>query len=240
MMRLWLETYGKTSAVSQSAVLSVVTHAVIIFAAVSGTAKAPNVPEESIANRVFFMPPPDRVAGQRESRETLRYFELAPEGLGAGLGLPKLDDAKAFTEIDRSAPGDLGTELQTSIAAPTIPSQDSVLSILEVDSAAIRDPQSAAPAYPLALLKQGIQGSVYTQYVVDTSGFADTTSLRILKATHPDFTTAVREALPYMRFSPARLGTRKVRQLVEQEFTFRIEQAGVVPDSVARSGKPIP
>jgi hypothetical protein len=33
---------------------------------------------------------------------------------------------------------------------------------------------------------------------------------------------AVREALPYMRFSAAKIGTMKVRQLVEQPFTFKI------------------
>jgi hypothetical protein len=240
MMRLWLETYGKSTAVSQSAVLSVLAHAVLIAGAVSATAKAPNVPKETLANRVYFIPPPDRVPRQQGSRESLRYFELAPEGSGAGLGVPMLEGAREFTEIDRSPPGDLGTELQSAPEAAPIPSQDTVLSVLEVDSAAIRDPQSAAPAYPVELLKEGVQGSVYTQYVVDTTGFADSTSLKILRSSHPQFTASVREALPYMRFSPARLGPRKVRQLVEQEFTFRIQQAGVVPDSVARSGKPIP
>jgi hypothetical protein len=32
----------------------------------------------------------------------------------------------------------------------------------------------------------------------------------------------VRDALPYMRFSPAKIGSHKVRQLVQQSFTFRI------------------
>jgi len=32
----------------------------------------------------------------------------------------------------------------------------------------------------------------------------------------------VREALPYMRFEPARIGALKVRQLVEQQFSFKI------------------
>ena len=75
------------------------------------------------------------------------------------------------------------------------------------------------------MLKQGVQGSVVTQYVVDTTGFADTTSLRILSTTHAEFADAVRAALPYMRFFPAKVGDRKVRQLVEQEFSFKIEQA---------------
>jgi len=239
MMRLWRESYGKTSAVSQSAIVSVIAHAAIIAAAVSGTQKAPGVPEETLANRVYFLPPPDRGIGQRGTRETLRYFDLAPEGLGAGLGVAKVEAKKQFTEIDQSPPGDLGTELQQSIATPPTVGADSVLSVLEVDSAAVRDPTSAAPAYPLALLKQNVQGSVFTQYVVDTSGFADSTSLKIIRATHPEFALAVRAAIPYMRFSPARLGTQRVRQLVEQEFTFRIQQSAAT-DSTAKAVKPIP
>jgi hypothetical protein len=239
MMRLWLESYGKTTAVSQSAIVSIVAHVAIIAAAVTGTQKAVGVPEESLANRVYFLPPPDRGVGQRGTRETLRYFELAPEGLGAGLGVAKVEAKKQFTEIDQSPVGDMGTELQSSVATPTTPGKDSVLSVLEVDSAAMRDPTSAAPAYPLSLLKQNVQGSVFTQYVVDTSGFADSTSLKIIRATHPDFALAVRAAIPYMRFAPARLGSRKVRQLVEQEFSFRIQQSAAT-DSITKPSKPIP
>jgi hypothetical protein len=241
MMRLWLESYAKTtSAFSQSAVVSLVAHAAIIAAAVTGTQKAPGVPEDSIANRVYFIPPPDRSARQEATRETLRYFEIAPEGTGAGLGAAKLDVKQEFTPLDESPPGDQGTELQTSQAVPEVVGTDTVLSVLEVDSAAVRDPNSAAPAYPVAMLKQNVQGSVFTQYVVDTTGVADTSSLKILSATHNDFALSVRAALPHMRFTPARLGSRKVRQLVEQEFTFRIQQPVAVADTTKKSSKPIP
>jgi outer membrane biosynthesis protein TonB len=244
MLRLWKESYAKTGAVSQSAVVSVIAHAALILAAVTGTQKAAGVPEDSIANRKYdlpqYNPPPDRTPGQEGSRETLRYIEFAPEGFGAGLGTPKLDPKKSFTPTDTSTPGDLGTELQSSPNAPTIPKADSVLSILEVDSAATRDPASAAPAYPLSLLKQNVQGSVYTQYVVDTNGFADTTSLKIVRSTHPEFTASVRAALPYMRFSAARLAGRKVRQLVEQEFSFKIQQSSAVTDTTHKPVRPLP
>ena len=82
---------------------------------------------------------------------------------------------------------------------------------------------SAAPAYPLDLLSQHIEGSVLARYVVDTTGFADMESFEVVRSTHEEFLRSVREALPYMRFSPAMIGTTKVRQLVEQSFTrFRI------------------
>ena len=240
MLRLWKETHARTGGVSQSAVISIVTHAVLIIGAVGTTQKAPGVPEESIANRVYFIPPPDRTPGQSGSHEMLRYIAIAPEGIGAGLGTPEIDVDKKFTSIDRNAPGDLGTELQSAPAAPTIPSADSVLSVLEVDSAATRDPASGAPAYPLELLKQNVQGSVYTQYVVDTTGFADTASLKIIRSTHPEFTASVRAALPYMRFAAARLSGRKVRQLVEQEFSFKIQQSSAVTDTTRKPGRPLP
>jgi len=119
--------------------------------------------------------------------------------------------------------GDIGRNLTSSIEAPTIAGGDSVFTQLEVDSTVSRFPGSAAPAYPAELLKQGIQGSVVTQYVVDTSGYADSSSLRIIRATDSAFANAVRAAIPHMRFFPAKVGPRRVRQLVEQEFSFKID-----------------
>jgi len=78
------------------------------------------------------------------------------------------------------------------------------------------------------LLTAHIMGSVSARYVVDTTGFADTASFEVMKSTNPEFTTAVREALPYMRFTPAKIGSVKVRQLVEQQFSFKITDTATV------------
>jgi protein TonB len=103
-----------------------------------------------------------------------------------------------------------------------------VFSVLEVDTAVVRSASSAAPAYPLKLLAARIMGSVSARYVVDTTGFADTSSFEVMKSTNPEFITAVREALPYMRFMPAKIGSIKVRQLVEQQFSFKITDTAIV------------
>ena len=45
----------------------------------------------------------------------------------------------------------------------------------------------------------------------------------VIDSTHDLFSRAVRDALARARFTPAEAGGRKVRQLVEQAFTFRID-----------------
>ena len=242
MMRLWVESYSKSAPVSSSAVISIVTHALLVGGAIASTSRPANLDADWIENRPYYLPPPNRVPDQSGSRETIRYVELAPEGVGAGFGKvgtgPERPEIKEISE----SPGDLGRELTSSVAAPTLAGGDSVFSQLEVDSIVARYPGSAAPAYPAEMLKQGMQGSVTTQYVVDTTGFADTTSLKIMRATHAQFAEAVRAALPYMRFFPAKVGSKRVRQLVEQEFSFKIEQPvstqGSTPATQASAKKP--
>lgn len=76
--------------------------------------------------------------------------------------------------------------------------------------------------YPDAMRSRGVTGCVLAQWVVDTTGRADTTSFRILKASHTEFAQAVRDALPAMRFTPAEVQGQKVRQLVQEPFDFSI------------------
>jgi len=45
-------------------------------------------------------------------------------------------------------------------------------------------------------------------------------TFKVLKSTHDLFTQAVRQTLPQMRYSPAVVGGRKVRQLVQTPFVF--------------------
>jgi len=101
---------------------------------------------------------------------------------------------------------------------------ESVLTELEVDSAVRRDPFSAAPQYPPDLLALNIEGSAFVLYVVDSTGAVDMKSYRVVRATHPGFAAAVQSALPRMRFSPAVLHGQPVRQLVQQNFAFKIQR----------------
>jgi len=224
MMRLWAESYSKSSPVVTSATLSVVAHAVVISAWVVATLPPADMPADSFANRtvVIFRPPPDRSPGTPGQRQTVHYIDMLKEGPGMGDGPRKIGDERPVASVDKTI-GRAAADSETAPPIAPVPGPpDSVFSVLEVDTAVVRSANSAAPAYPLKLLEARVMGSVSAQYVVDTTGFADTTSFQVMKSTNPEFEAAVRDALPYMRFTPAKIGPTKVRQLVEQQFTFRI------------------
>jgi protein TonB len=95
----------------------------------------------------------------------------------------------------------------------------------QVESQAVPKAQSTAlPRYPDALRAANIEGVVLAQFVVDTSGQAVMETFKVLRTTHADFTDAVRKALPGMRFSPAEVGRRPVKQLVQMPFTFSLSR----------------
>jgi hypothetical protein len=226
MMRLWEDSYTKTTPVFAIGALSVVVHTVIIAAWVFATLPAENMPNDSLANRTYaqFQPPPDRTPGQRGQQERVHYLDLLKEGPGMGDGIRTFGDERPVT-IHQTV-GRAAADSETAPPVTPVPGPpDSVFSVLEVDTAVVRTANSAAPAYPLKLLQAHIMGFVSAQYVVDTTGFADTASFHVMKSTNSAFEEAVREALPYMRFTPAKIGSTKVRQLVEQQFTFKINDS---------------
>jgi hypothetical protein len=240
MLRLWADSYSKSSPILTGATVSVVAHVLLIGGSVIATLPAADVPEESIANHVYYIPPPDRSSGQRGQRETVHYIDITRPGPATGDGPSTMGDDRPLA-INRTV-GMAAKDTTTAPEAPPLAGPpDSVFSILEVDSAVVRAANSAAPAYPLKLLQARITGAVAAQYVVDTTGFADTASFKVLNTANPEFVTAVRAALPYMRFQSAKIGSTKVRQLVEQMFTFRIaDTAAVLPATTASTKKKRP
>jgi TonB family protein len=80
------------------------------------------------------------------------------------------------------------------------------------------------PDYPAPLRSAGIEGQVVVQFVVNEAGRVDRESVRIVSASNDLFAGSVAGALGWMRFTPARIGTRAVAQLVQQLFVFRLDR----------------
>lgn len=95
-------------------------------------------------------------------------------------------------------------------------------SAFQVDVPARLSPRSPLPRYPEGLRRLALVGSVRAAFVVDSLGRVELPTVRVLEAAHPAFEASVRATLPRMRFEPARIGDRPVRQLVEFPVTFTL------------------
>jgi len=128
---------------------------------------------------------------------------IGPGAVGSGAGSGVTDGREAFS----------GSRTQSA---------NGVLGALDVDRvAALRS--AAAPVYPGVLRRAGVEGQVVVRFVVDTLGRVEAESVEVREASHAPFADAVREVMPRLRFRPATAGGRRVRQLVEMPFEFRMD-----------------
>jgi TonB family protein len=177
---------------------------------------------------------------RKGTEEHLQFIDVSAGVAASGVLAPvgPVPASSATTEPPRMEPAS-GTEELSQSASPYVPIADSVYSILTVDETAARAEGSAAPLYPQDLLREGIEGSVTARYVVDSAGMAEPGSLLIVATTHPQFALAVQQAMPGMRFHPAKIAGRSVREVVEQTFHFRIETPPLTLPEHTRT-KPVP
>lgn len=109
----------------------------------------------------------------------------------------------------------------------------------QVERPASAHPSNMPPMYPPALRSAGVEGRVTARFVVDTTGRADTSTIEIVMSDHAEFTSAVREGLSQLRFFPARVADRPVKQMVTMPFTFSlVGKDRLVKDEIQLSGKP--
>jgi protein TonB len=76
--------------------------------------------------------------------------------------------------------------------------------------------------YPVLLRDAGITGRVVVQFVIDTLGDVEPTSVRVLERSHDAFADAARTGVLDAKFSPAHLGPRPVRQLSKWPVKFNL------------------
>jgi len=115
----------------------------------------------------------------------------------------------------RAIPAQQAASSQSSVESSRQPSSSDLPSPTAVDG-------NPPAVYPASLRRDGVEGDVLVQFVVDDEGRADTSSFKVIKSSHDLFTQSVFSALPQMRFVPAQLKGKSVRQLVQQPFAFRI------------------
>lgn len=115
--------------------------------------------------------------------------------------------------------GGLGAPATGGDGAP-LGSGDAVLGAESVDVPAALRANSPLPRYPDILRRSRLEGGVRVRFVVNEDGRADLSTLTVLESTHPAFVESVRSVLPRLRFTPARVGRERVKQVVEIPFGF--------------------
>ncbi|HVX39935.1 MAG TPA: M56 family metallopeptidase [Gemmatimonadaceae bacterium] len=139
-------------------------------------------------------------------------FSLAKTALGT----PLRPDAPAAAA--QRAPA--GVRMQRAGIAPTHVDDNQTFFEFQVEHQVQPYSGNVAPKYPPDLRNAHVEGEVLAQFTVDTTGHADMRTFKVLKSTDARFSAAVQSALPNMRFYPARVGGKAVKQLTQMPFQF--------------------
>lgn len=215
------------------AAMSVAAHWLVVLGLVLASAEASPTRTASRAEVVVFQRPAEKprppvpaapeIAAPRPVREVVAL--KAP--LGIPNVIPEIDLRRAVTDPREFAIRRIGTDRDAAVGGTSRgvpPGVNAVLTVLEVEQSVRVAGEPITPVYPDALRRAGVEGEVLVSFVVDTLGRAEPSSFTVLRATHELFAQAVRAAVARQRFDPARVGSRAVRQLVQQLFSFTISR----------------
>jgi TonB family protein len=223
-----------TSSMLEGAGVSALVHAVLIggwMYAHRDISRVVPDPDASFSP-VQWLVPKDQIPG-RPQRETVTFTTLTDARAGEGFQEPTSpttrDESRVEIELPKGKAAEIDVAPQEEISTAPIALGDSIMTEFMVDSAVLRTEDGVAPQYPETMLRRRIEGIVIVQYVVDTSGRADTATFRVISATHLDFARAVKATLPQMRFRPAIMASKLVPQLVQQPFSFKIQDTTMLP-----------
>ena len=215
---------------------SFVMHVLLIWGAVVATANAGQKLREARDQKIDFVevkkdePKPE----QEKPKEIPKDVTVAPIAKGFQVltapinipdVIPEIDLSKSVTnEGDFSGRGVAGGKGSGVVGGIVPTDQTQTYFEFQVEKPVVSAPGSSSPRYPEILKSAGVEGEVLAQFVVDTTGRAEAGSFKVLKTSHELFALAVKNALPGMRFLPAEVGGKKVKQLVQQPFVFNIQK----------------
>jgi len=230
-----IESKRKSEKRAGGALFSVVFHSLAIAGAILATAGGVKSAMEQREEKVQMVeqpkekppepekkpPPPDVVVAPPPPKG----FQILTAPIEIPTVLPDIDLSKKMTdEADYTGKGVAGgTSKGVAGGVPQSINTETTYYDFQVEKVAAQVQGTGVPVYPEVLKNAGIEGEVDVSFVIDTTGRADMSTLKILKSPHAQFTEAVRKALSTARFLPAEVGGKKVKQLVQLPFVFSIK-----------------
>ena len=226
MLERLLESKSRNERSVVGTIVSVTAHTALIAAALYATAQARAKPARTpeIVRPVYFPTPESPATRATRSTTTSRPFDRNTLTFVA----PRID--VSISPVDMSAvvtrPSDFGTSPIGAAGAATgngtsVGANGPFLAE-QVEKQAEVAPGNTPPRYPEVLRSAGVEGKVVAVFIVDERGRAEEESIRLVSSDNRLFQDAVRAALSRMRFVPAELRGRKVRQLVQIPFVFSL------------------
>jgi protein TonB len=207
-------------------------HALLLWGAIVATANAGQKMKEAKDQAIDFVevkkdePKPDKPPPQEQiAAPVIKGFQVLTAPINIPDVIPAIDLSRSVTnESDFTGKGVQGGRASGSVTGIAPTDQSQTYFEFQVEKPVVSAPGSSAPRYPEILKSAGVEGEVLAQFVVDTTGRAENGSFKVLKTSHELFALAVKNALPGMRFLPAEVGGKKVKQLVQQPFVFAIQK----------------
>ena len=218
---------------------SLVFHGALIATAVVLTARAGIADDKTKAEKIQFVemkkeppkpkpkePPPPPPKDVVVKAPPPKGFQVLRAPVEIPIKIPDIDLSKKVTdEADFSGKGVKGGVAKgVEGGVPKVIDANQTYYEFQVEKPVAQIPGTGAPRYPDALRSSGVEGEVQAQFVVNEEGKADVGTFKVLKATNDLFANAVRSALPNMRFYAAEVGGKKVKQLVQQSFQFKLDR----------------
>ena len=232
-----IESQAKKQKRAGGMMFSAVLHAVLITGAIYGTLQAKEQLEKPKQEKVEFVemkkdqPPPPKEEPKPPPPDVVvkapppKGFQVLTAPIKIPDVLPDIDLSKKVTnEDDFSGKGVAGGIAKGVVGGTPQPVSDQPYFEFQVEKQVAPVPSNAPPRYPDMLRSANVEGEVLAQFVVDTTGRAEMNTFKVLKSSHDLFTNSVKAALANMRFYPAEVGGRKVKQLVQMPFVFSLNK----------------
>lgn len=236
MFNQLLESKAKKEKMAGATVVTTILYAGVITLAVWATADAGIKKDKTSNQSVKFVeikkeppkeepkdkpPPPKEVVVKPPPP---KGFQVLRAPVKIDVKIPEIDLSKSVTnEADFSGKGVKGGIASGVVGGTAIVTNQTYFEF-QVEKPAQAASGNPSPRYPEVLKSSGVEGKVMAQFVVLETGRADMDTFKILSSDNDLFSSAVKNVLPQMRFLPAEIGGKKVRQLVQLPFEFKINR----------------
>jgi TonB family protein len=156
-----------------------------------------------------------------EARDSAQIVEQSSRG--GSVGLTRIGDAYDVRAIQSAQT--IGVHF-TALQSPTLLAMLRGLPKvypdppLGIDRLPMVLPDNPPVRYPKSLRRSRKEGMVIVSVLIDTTGLADPSTIRVVQSNDTAFTTAVVETIPHMHFLPAMARGRKIRETVSLSYVF--------------------